>query len=242
MARPTMAASASGVLKQRSEPNSALQPRRSFEHAALALDFGQASLAAAIGDVLAKDDDARVAAHLFRQGQVDLIDHGARLALQARRSRERAGSRIDAIRVQAQQRGKRAPVAGRATVLGGLLDLDFDFVNDNLQGNGGPARPRDQLLGKLRMGSRAPRRRARPGSCTALVVGKRMGIGADDLGANQGWAMARAAPVHPPPHGLQGSGEIRAVHFFTCRLGNAPTSAAINCPPAVCFSTGTEMA
>ena len=67
IARPTMLASASGELKTRSRAELALQVGGDLEDAALALDLVEALLARAVGDVLAEDDDARVARHLVVQ-------------------------------------------------------------------------------------------------------------------------------------------------------------------------------
>ena len=63
-----MLASASGELKTRSLAVQPLQAVRHLEHAALAgRPSASASLAAGVGDVLAEDDDARVARHLVLQ-------------------------------------------------------------------------------------------------------------------------------------------------------------------------------
>ena len=63
-----MAASAIGVLKQRSAAELRLQPGGGFEHAALALHFAQVLLAAAIGHVLAEHDNAFDRAASLRAG------------------------------------------------------------------------------------------------------------------------------------------------------------------------------
>ena len=55
-----------------------------LEHAALAFDLLQALLVAAIGDVLAEQHDLVVAPHLLVQGEIDGVDHGARIAGKAR--------------------------------------------------------------------------------------------------------------------------------------------------------------
>ena len=76
-----MQASASGELKQRVLPNCRCKPVRDLEDAALALDLGQIAFVAAVGHVLAKDQDARVAGHLVPQAGVDEVHHGLGLAM-----------------------------------------------------------------------------------------------------------------------------------------------------------------
>ena len=83
MARPTMFASASGELKTRVRAELALQVVGDLEDAALALDRGQALLAAAVGHVLAEDDDRRVARHLVVQAGVQQVDHRLGVARRA---------------------------------------------------------------------------------------------------------------------------------------------------------------
>jgi hypothetical protein len=73
----------------------ALQPVGHFEHAALARDFAQMIFAAAVGDILAEDDDARVVRHLVAQRPVDRGHHRVRFALTLDRRIERIGRRID---------------------------------------------------------------------------------------------------------------------------------------------------
>jgi hypothetical protein len=67
IARPTILASARGELKTRAEP------KRRF-----ALDLGQARLAAAVGNVLAEQHEARIARHLVVEAGVQKVDHGLR--------------------------------------------------------------------------------------------------------------------------------------------------------------------
>ena len=57
-----------------------LQVRRHLEHAAFAFDAFEIFFTRAIGHVLAKDDDTRVAFHLFVHAAVDEIDHRAGVA------------------------------------------------------------------------------------------------------------------------------------------------------------------
>ena len=57
MARPTMEASARGVLKTRCGAEFGLQSRGDLENAALALHLGEIFFAAAIGHVFAEDQD-----------------------------------------------------------------------------------------------------------------------------------------------------------------------------------------
>src|SRR2546423_329410 len=58
----------------------ALQVRRHFEDAALALDLFEILLARTIGHVLAEDDDARITRQLFVQTAIDQIGHRALFA------------------------------------------------------------------------------------------------------------------------------------------------------------------
>ena len=57
-----------------------LQIGGDLKHAAFAFDLFEILFARAVGDVLAKDDDARVALHLLVHAAVDKIDHRAGVA------------------------------------------------------------------------------------------------------------------------------------------------------------------
>ena len=81
-----------------------LQPVRQLEDAALAGHDRQRVLLAGIRDVLAEDDDARVARHLVLQRPVDRRDHRVGLAFGLRRRVERRGRRIDVRRVDPEHR------------------------------------------------------------------------------------------------------------------------------------------
>jgi len=79
MARPTMFASARGELKHGRCRISAAGWQY-FENPAFAFDVVQALIARTVGDVFAKDYDARVAGHLGVQTTIDQINHGALIA------------------------------------------------------------------------------------------------------------------------------------------------------------------
>ena len=82
-----------------------LQTVRHLEDAALALDRRQRRFVAGIGDVLAEDDDARIARHLVAQRRVDGAHHrlgGRRCA--AARWRASSGRRIDVGREHVERR------------------------------------------------------------------------------------------------------------------------------------------
>ena len=85
LARPTIDASAIGVLKHRELPNSACRPAVSLKTPPLPLTSLQMTFPAAIGNVFAKHDNAVVPPHLFAQRQVDQVRHDARFALGLRR-------------------------------------------------------------------------------------------------------------------------------------------------------------
>ena len=105
MARPTMQASARGELIAARAAKLPLQPVRDFEDAALALDLAQIAFVAAVGHVLAKNQDARVARHLVLQAGVDEVDHGLGLAMKLGWMIELLGGRIDAGRVDVIEHG-----------------------------------------------------------------------------------------------------------------------------------------
>ena len=169
MARPMMFASASGELKTRVAAERALQAVRDLEHAALAGHAFERRLAAAVGDVLAEDDDARVARHLVLQRAVDRRDHRVRLAFGTRRA-SRTPPRWDR-RPASRRRASTVSRPGFSAVyraFGGLVHLALDLLDDRLELGlaGEPLRleelrqPRDRIALALR-------RRARPASCTA---------------------------------------------------------------------------
>src|SRR5438552_9999150 len=61
-------------------PEFALQVGSNFEDATLAFYLVEKLFPRAVGDVFAKDDDARIALHLRMQATIDQIDHRARIA------------------------------------------------------------------------------------------------------------------------------------------------------------------
>src|SRR5277367_7200084 len=88
-----------------------LQARRQLKDAALALDqsLTQILLAAAVGHVLAKDDDARIAPHLVLQAGVDEIRHRPFLRIGSlRRLRLQLGAgRVVVLRIDMQRNTRR---------------------------------------------------------------------------------------------------------------------------------------
>jgi hypothetical protein len=106
---------------------------RDLEHAAFARNGFQSGLAAAIGDVLTKNDDARVARHFVLQGTVDRRHHRVRLALDLRLRIERLGRGIDVGRIDVERRrvGRRLRSGDRLLHRNG--HLTFDFAHDCLE-------------------------------------------------------------------------------------------------------------
>ncbi len=76
-----------------------LQPMRHLEDTALAIHRLQRVVAAGIGDVFAKYDDAGVARHFVSERAIDQADHGVGLALGMRGRVERRRRRIDVRRI-----------------------------------------------------------------------------------------------------------------------------------------------
>ncbi len=74
-----------------------LQAPGDLEDAALALHRRQVLLPAGIGDILAKDDDPRVAGHFVLEAGIEQVDHRGGLAGEARRvlGIERRGGRVN---------------------------------------------------------------------------------------------------------------------------------------------------
>ena len=88
-----------------------LQAVRDLEDAALALHSLERLGAAAVGDVLAEDDDARVARHLVFQRAVDGRDHRVRLAFGLRGRVEGGRRRVDVRRVDVKRRRCPSPAS-----------------------------------------------------------------------------------------------------------------------------------
>ena len=87
IARPTMLASASGELNTRALPKARCSPCVTLKTPPFPEHVLERGLAAAVGDVLAEDHDARIARHLVLERAVDGGDHRVGLA---RRSRPRS--------------------------------------------------------------------------------------------------------------------------------------------------------
>ena len=66
-----------------------------LEDAAFARNERQCFLLAGVGDVLAKDDDTRIARHLVLERAVDRGDHRVGFAFRTGRRVERRGRRVD---------------------------------------------------------------------------------------------------------------------------------------------------
>ena len=90
-----------------------LQAVRELEDAAFAGHERQRVFLAGVRDVLAEDDDARVARHLVFQRAVDRRDHRVRLALGVRRRLERRGGGVDVGRVDPQLGAASCPASAR---------------------------------------------------------------------------------------------------------------------------------
>ena len=199
-ARPMMLASASGELKTRVAAEGALQAVRDLEDAALALHVLERCLAAAVGDVLAEHDDARVARHLVLQRAVDRRDHRVGLALAAAAAvLERRRRRIDVGRVDVERRGvarrlrgldraRRPPRSLRAST---SLAMSVSSASVAMPSAIEQRRElRDRIA--LRFGGALVR-----GLVQLLVVRQRVRVRADDLGVHERRALARARVRRP---------------------------------------------
>ncbi len=217
-----MAASASGVLKTRSGSEFGLQAGGGFENAALALHLAQVFGAAAIGHVLAEDQDVRIAPHLLAQGGVDEVDHRHGRAMELRLGLERVGGGIDGFGIEVQQRGPRRGRLVAQGLLRGVVNFLVDFVGDALQHVPIEDALVDQKFGKCedwvagRFGFALGWR-----FVEALVVGERVGIGADDVGVNQRGTAAGPAICGGGAQGAVGGQKIGAVDFLPVQVGKA---------------------
>jgi len=104
MARPTMLASASGVLKTRSWPYFLCRPEW-LEDAALPFYMFQVFVAAGVGDVFAENSDALVARHFVRERGGDHFDHRFGSAVKLRLSAECRRRGIDVGRIDVDENG-----------------------------------------------------------------------------------------------------------------------------------------
>ena len=187
---------------------------RRLENAALALHLPEVLFAAAIGHVLAEDDDVRIAPHLLRQREVDLVHHGARIAGKLRRCGEGIRRGIDRARVEMQQGRAAGGRGGVQSGLGGRLDFEVDLVHQRLQRVAVENALRDQPFRELR--HRVPRRfcGSLPGGLVQpLLVRERVRVGPDAGRMNQRGACSRAAVAGGFDHGTIGRDEIAAIGF-----------------------------
>ena len=181
-------------------PERPLQSPGHLEDAALALHVGQVVLAAAVGHVLAEDDDPRVARHLVAQADVEQVDHGRRIARQsggrprcrtARRSGRRRASRRSCRSCRCPAGARRAP---RRRPPGPPPPPPSTIWSSSAC----VAMPCSRrCLGNRLSGSRsasACRSDGRP--VLDLVVGQRVAVGPDDLRVHQRRALPRAGVVH----------------------------------------------
>ena len=244
MARPTMLASASGELKTRCDAEPPLQAVGDLEDAALALDLVEARLAGAVGHVLAEDDDARVARHLVAQAGVEQVDHRLGVALGDGLGGEAARGRIDVGRVDVERgalRGRaaapRAPRRRRPPPRG--RPRSRSAASSSAVATPSSRRRRENSRSGSRFGVRLALGR---GAVERLVVGERVRVGADDVGVHEGRPLAGAAPGDRLAQDRRGwrGGRSRPPRA-PAGWGRSATSLEM-LPPAVCTSTGTEIA
>ena len=222
-----------------------LQAVGDLEDAALALDLGEARFARAVGHVLAEDHDARVARHLVVQARVEQVDHGLRARpAAAARCAKAAERRVDVGRVDVAQRALAGSGSGAASAASrGRVHLAVDLLAEPRElGRRWRRPPRAGGAGRQRAGRARRPLRAPRASGRALVVGERVGVGPDHLGVHQRGARARAAPGRRLAAARPGSPAGRSRRpRAPAGSGNVRTSLEM-LPPAVCTSTGTEIA
>ena len=229
VARPTIAASASGELNTRSCAKLVLQPKRQLENSALA--FHQLALqvffAAAIGHVFAEDHDALVALHLVAQGHVDQIGHGLRRGLLAvggiwtdhRLRVERRRCRIEIGRIHilhhALGRGRQSFERLIHRSLKFFFNFLFQivdalFVEDALAQQE-HLRARNWIAGRvaLALGVR---------TVQAFIVGKRMRIGTNHVRMHKRRPVALAAILRGALECAVTRHRIGAVDFFEMKI------------------------
>ena len=222
MARPTIAASASGMLKARRAPNSDCNPCGDLEDAALAFHLGQVLLAAAIGHVLAEGYDQRVAAHLLMQRGVDQVDHGLGLAVELGGRTELVRGGIDLIGVQVAQGGIARGRIGVQSLLGGVVHFAVDLQRDAAQRVLVEHAFVQQKLGKALQRIARLLGLALGGSLVVpLVVGERMRVRPDHVGVHQRGAAPLTAVLDSRFHGRIGRQEIATIHFLLKEAGEA---------------------
>ena len=248
MARPTMAASASGVLKARSRAELA-SAGRAVTLKTPPLPFTSARFCSRLQSATSspKTTMSRIAAHLLAQGGVD-ADRPWSWARRWKcglgvRTRRRWGRRIGIEVPQggvAGRAGRRAEPARVAS-----LHLVVDFVGDAAGAcwRSSDAFVDQKLAGSGRAGSRSASACALGGGLVeALVVGERMRVGADARGRGPAPGRCRRGSSDG---GLAWRGRRRGNRCRPLPGGRGRGSrrrSAEMLPPAVCASTGTEMA
>ena len=238
-----MLASASGELKTRVEPNLRCRPCVTLKTPPLPEHRCQRVLAAAVRHVFAEHDDARVARHLVLQRAIDRRDHRVRACLLALPASRTLRRRIDVGRedVEADRIDVRLRRLNRA--IRGVVHFAVDVVADRGEVFVGRQpfglqqfRELDERIARRFLG--AFRRRL----VELFVVRQRVRVRPDDLARARApgpCARARRRWPRPWPRSWRGS---------RCRRCSEPasretttTSREIS-PPAVCTSTGTEIA
>ena len=108
-----------------------LQTVRHFENAALAFYLRQFIFVAAVGDVFAENQHARVASHLILQAGIDEIHHRLWLSMKFRRVVEVLRSRIHARRIDVPEHGigrhRLSPKGFVRSLTNLILDRCLDF-------------------------------------------------------------------------------------------------------------------
>ena len=207
-----MLASASGELKTRSLPNRPLQAVGDLEDAALAGHRRQRVRSAAVGHVLAEDDDPRVARHLVLERAVDGRDHRVGSALGRRLGGEGAGGGIDVGRVDVERDRVGRRLGREHGSFGGVVHLAVDVV-----ANRGELLLGRELLGLEQLGElddRIARRLFRPLDrrlVELLVVRERVRVRPDDLGVHERRPLAGARVGDRVRHGAIAREEVGPV-------------------------------
>ena len=221
MARPMMLASASGELKTRSLPKARCRPCVTLKTPPLPETDASASGSAAVGDVFAEHDDARVARHLVFQRAIDRRDHRVgppfrrRLASKTRRRR-----RIDVGREDVERDGIRRAASAPARPLGGVVHFAIDVVANRRELVVGGEPLGLQQLGELddRIARRLLGALVRR-LVELLVVGQRMRVRPDDLGVHERRPLARARVGDGVRHRAIAGQEVGAVDALDEQAG-----------------------
>ena len=219
VARPMMLASASGELNTRVAAERPLQAVRDLEDAALAGHGRQRARSAAVGHVLAEDDDARVARHLVLERAIDRRDHRVGPAVRRRASGKRVGGRIDVRRIDVKRDRVGRRLGRLHRPFGRVVDLAVDLVT-----NGGELLFGGEPFGLEKLGepddriARRFRRTLVRRLVQLLVVRQRMRVRADDLGVHERRTLAARARRRSRPTSRDSSPGSR------CRRCSAPES------------------